>query len=71
MGIFTFYAKKNQKLKDNFEKHTRTVDFSARKSNKSLIGTKSWMTFKSIRLRGRSQAQKGANCMIPFLCMTF
>lgn len=71
MGDFKFYAEKNQKLKDNFENHRRTTDFSAMKSNKSLIGTKSWMTFRSIRLRGRSQTQNVAYCMIPFVYMTF
>lgn len=49
MEGFIFYAEKNQKLKDNFENHSRTIDFYlAIKRSKLLIHAKLWMTLKSL-----------------------
>lgn len=71
MGAFICHAEKNQKLKDNFENHTRTTYGLSNEKQQSLTRTKSRMTFKNIRLRGRSLTQNVAYCVIPLLYMTF
>lgn len=71
MGAFICYAETNQKLKNNFEKHTRATYGLSNEKQQITDATNSWMTFKNVRLRGRRLTQKVAYCTIPLLYTTF